>query len=60
MKLLEITIDDKFTFDKQVDIVCTNAAIQLNVLYRVKGILDLKNSLNYIILLSYTIVTIAL
>ncbi len=29
-------------FDKQVDLLCKNAAIQLNVLYRFKVIFDLK------------------
>ncbi len=42
VKLLGITIDDKLKFDKQVDILCKNAARQLNILYRFKGISDLK------------------
>ncbi len=42
MKLLGITIEDKLKFDKQVDLLCKNAAGQLNVLYRFKGIFDLK------------------
>ncbi len=42
VKLLGITIDDKLKFDKQVDILCKNAARQLNILYRFKGIFDLK------------------
>ncbi len=29
-------------FDKQVDILCKNAARQLNILYRFKGLFDLK------------------
>ncbi len=42
MKLLGITIDNKLKFDKQVEILCKNAARQLNILYRFKGIYDLK------------------
>jgi hypothetical protein len=42
VKLLGITIDDKLKFDKQVDIICKNAARQLNVIYRFKCIFDLK------------------
>ncbi len=42
VNLLGITIDDKLKFDKQVDILCKNAARQLNILYRFKGIFDLK------------------
>ncbi len=42
VKLLGITIDDKLKFDKQVDILCKNAASQLNILYSFKGIFDLK------------------
>ncbi len=43
VKLLGITIDDKFKFDKQVDLLCKNAARQLNVLYRFKGIFVLTH-----------------
>ena len=42
VKLLGITIDDKLKFDKHVDIICKNAARQLNIMYRFKGIFDLK------------------
>ncbi len=60
VKLLGITIDDKLKFDKQVDILCKNAARQLNVLYRFKGIFDLKDREKCIILLSDPILTTVL
>ncbi len=40
VKLLGITIDDKLKFDKKVDILCKNAARQLTILYRFKGIFE--------------------
>ncbi len=42
MKWSGITIDDKLKFDKQVDILCKNAARQLNLFYRFKGIFPFK------------------
>ncbi len=42
VKLLRTIIDDKLKFDKQVDILFKNTARQFNVLYRFKGIFDLK------------------
>ncbi len=42
IKLLGITIDDKLKFNKHIDILCKNAARQINVLYRFSGIFDLK------------------
>ncbi len=42
MKLLGITIDQKLKFDKHIDNLCKNAARQINILYRFKGIFDLK------------------
>ncbi len=42
LKLLGITIDDKLKFDRQVDILCKNSAMQLNILYRFKGRFDSK------------------
>ncbi len=42
VKLLGITIDDKLKFDKHIDILCKNAAKQINVLYRFHGIYDIK------------------
>ncbi len=40
--LLGMTIDQKLKFDKHVDKICKNAARQLNVMYRFKGIFTLK------------------
>ncbi len=37
-----MTIDNKLKFDKHVDKLCKSAAWQLNVLYRFRGILDIK------------------
>ena len=37
-----MTIDDKLKFDKHVDILCKRAARQINVMYRFKGIFDMK------------------
>ncbi len=37
-----MTIDDKLKFDKHIDILCKNAAGQINVLYRFSGIFDIK------------------
>ncbi len=42
IKLLGISIDDKRKFDKHIDILCKNAARQINVLYRFSGIFDIK------------------
>ncbi len=42
IKLLGITIDDKLKFDKHIDILCKNAARQINVLYGFSGIFDIK------------------
>ncbi len=58
MKLLEIIIDDKLKFDKQVDLLCKNAARQLNVLYRYKGIFEQRE--NIYNTLSYQILTTVL
>ncbi len=44
IKLLWITIDDKLKFNKHIDILCKNAARQINVLYRFSGIFDLKET----------------
>ncbi len=38
MKLIGITIDQKLKFDKHIDNVCNNAAGQMNLIYRFKGI----------------------
>ncbi len=42
IKLLGITTYDKLKFNKHIDILCKNAARQINVLYRFSGIFDLK------------------
>ncbi len=42
IKLLEITIADKLKFDKHIEVLCKNAARQINVLYRFSGIFDIK------------------
>ncbi len=42
LKLFGITIDQKLKFDKHVDNLCKNAARQINIMYRFKGIFDLK------------------
>ncbi len=42
VKLLGITIDQKLKFDKHIDNLCKNAAMQINIMYRFKGIFDLK------------------
>ncbi len=42
MKLLGITIDQKLKFDKHIGNLCKNAARQINIMYRFKGIFDLK------------------
>ncbi len=42
IKLLGITIDDKLKFNKHIDTLCKNAARQINVLYRFRGIFDIK------------------
>ncbi len=41
-KLLGNTIDDYLKFDKHIDIICKNAARQVNVLYRFNGIFNIK------------------
>ena len=40
--LLGITIDEKLKFDKHIDKLCKRAARQINVMYRFRGIFDLK------------------
>jgi hypothetical protein len=42
VNLLGITIDDKLKFDRHINKLCKNAARQLNVMYRFKGIFNLK------------------
>ncbi len=42
VKLLRITIDEKLKFDKHVNIICKKAAREINVMYRFKGVFDLK------------------
>ncbi len=42
LKLLGITIDEKLKFDKHVNIICKKGARQINVMYRFKGVFDLK------------------
>ncbi len=42
MKLIIITIDQTLKFDKHIDNLCRNAARQTNIMYRFKGIFDLK------------------
>ncbi len=42
MKLLGLTIDQKHEFDKHIDNLCKNAARQINIMYRFKGIFVLK------------------
>ncbi len=42
VKLLSITIDQKLKFDKHIDNLCENAAMQINIMYRFKGIFDLN------------------
>ncbi len=42
VKLLGMTIDNKLKFDKHVDKLCKSAARLLNVLYRFRGIFDIK------------------
>ena len=42
VKLLGITIDSSLKFDKHVDILCSNASRQINVMYRFTGIFDFK------------------
>ncbi len=42
VKFLRITIDQKLKFDKNIDNLCKNAARQINIMYRFKGIFDLK------------------
>ncbi len=38
MKLLGITIDQKLKFDKHIDNLCKNAAMQINIKNRFKDI----------------------
>jgi hypothetical protein len=42
VQLLGMTIDDKLKFYKHIDKLCKNAARQLNVMYRFKGIFNLE------------------
>ncbi len=42
VKLLSLTIDQKLTFGKHIDNLCKNSAMQINIMYRFKGIFDLK------------------
>ncbi len=42
VKHLGITIDEKLRFDTHVNNLCKKAARQINVMYRFKGIFDLK------------------
>ncbi len=42
VKILGITIDQKHKLDKQIYNLCKNAARQINIIYRFKGIFDLK------------------
>ncbi len=42
IKRLGITIDEKLRFDTHVNNLCKKAARQINVIYRFKGISDLK------------------
>ncbi len=46
IKLLGITIDEKLRFDTHVNNSCKKAARQINVMYRFKGIFDLKERTN--------------
>ncbi len=48
IKLLGITVDDKFKFDKQVDILCKKAAEQIHVLYKCKHIFWYSRKGNHI------------
>ena len=45
MKVLGITIDHCFRFEKQIAYLCTKAVRQLNVLQRLKGSLDYNSRL---------------
>ncbi len=42
VKLLDITINQKLKFEKHIDNLCINAARQINIMYKFKGIFDLK------------------
>ncbi len=42
VKHLGITIDEKLRFDAHINNLCKKAARQINVMYRFKGIFDLK------------------
>ncbi len=42
IKLLGTTINDKLKFEKHIDILCRNAARQINVLYKFSGIFNIK------------------
>ncbi len=53
VKLLGMIIDDKLRFNKHVDILCTSAARQLNVMYRFKNIFDMKEKEKDILLPLY-------
>ena len=43
MKVLGITIDDKLNFCEHISNVCNKAGRQLNVLQRLKNVLDYKS-----------------
>ncbi len=42
VKLLGITVDDKLKFDIHINNICKKAVRQINVMYRFRGIFDLK------------------
>ncbi len=42
VKLLSITKNQKLKFDKDIDNLCKNAARQINIMCRFKGIFDLN------------------
>ncbi len=44
VKLLSLTIDQKLKFDKHIDNLCKLAASQIYIMFRFKGIFDLKES----------------
>ncbi len=46
VKPLGITIDEKLKFDTHINYLCKKAARQINVMYRFKGIFDLKERTN--------------
>ncbi len=46
VKILGMRIDEKRKVDKHIDNLCTNAARQINIMYKFKGIFDLKEKRN--------------